>query len=431
MEATVITGATLIDGLGGNPMADSVVVIKDGKIMAAGKSGQVQVPQGPDATQIDAKGKTVMPGLIDGHIHLYMDAESDDFFAIPIHNNSIDMAMRSVPRMKRTLAMGFTTVRDGGSGYNWFEVSVRNAVERGDIVGPRLLTSGYHLTVTGGHGYFLPAWIGRLVPDEQVGMHCDGADGWRKAARKNLYYGTDNVKMVSSRGIASLGLRGATEPDHEMATLEELSAAVDEAHRRGKKAIAHAMGAKPIQNAIKAGIDTIVHGFYMDEETAQMMVDHNVALEPTTMYPKLAAEFGEGKLQPRMVEKAKIIAQDMKEQFAMLLDKGVTISFGTDGGGVPFFPHGTNARELVDLVELGMTPMAAIQSATLVAAQTIGLGDELGTIEAGKTADVIIVDADPLSDISVLTHKENIQAVMRSGEMLVGRGPYAALGLLL
>jgi imidazolonepropionase-like amidohydrolase len=261
-------------------------------------------------------------------------------------------------------------------------------------------------------------------------MHCDGADGWRKAARKNLYYGTDNVKMVSSRGIASLGLRGATEPDHQMATIEELSAAVDEAHRRGKKAIAHSMGAKPIQNAIKAGIDTIVHGFYMDEETAEMMVTHNVSLEPTTMYPKLAAQFGEGKLHPRMVEKAKIITQNMKAQFEMLLDKGVTISFGTDGGGVPFFPHGTNARELVDFIELGMTPMAAIQSATKVAAETIGLGNDLGTIESGKIADIIIVQGDPLVDISVLTHKENILAVMRSGEMLVGRETYARQGLL-
>lgn len=421
MGTKVILGGTLIDGNGGEPVEDSALVIIDNIITSVGKSGQINIPKGDDVTLIDAGGKTVMPGMIDGHIHIYMDGETSGFFEFPIHNNSIDMALKAIPRLKRTLEMGFTTIRDGGSGYSWFEVSLRDAINRGEIIGPRFLATGYHLTVTGGHGYFLPHWLGRFAPPEQLGMHCDGPNGWRKGARLNLYNGTDNVKLVASRGFASQALRGSGPPTCAQATVEEMKAAAEEAHKMGKKVMAHANGPQAVKNAVQAGVDTVVHGLQMDEEAADMMVENNVVLEPTNIcfHPsRFENKFSTGSDSTEEIPSNRIFRT--KEEFQMILEKGVTISFGTDTS-VPHIPHGENAHELAICVELGMTPMAAIVSATKTAAYSLGLGDTIGTIESGKFADIIMVDKDPLSDIGVLADKERIKMVIKDGETVIER----------
>jgi imidazolonepropionase-like amidohydrolase len=313
--------------------------------------------------------------------------------------------------------MGITTLRDGGSGWNWLEVALRDAINRGDISGPRYFATGYHLTVTGGHGYFLPPWLANMpVHPEQSTIHCDGPDQWRRAARLNIYNGTDNVKVVASRDIISTGI--ATAPQ---ATREELKAAIDEAHKMGKRAIAHAQGPEAIMNAIEAGADSIVHGFFINEECADMMVKKNVYLESTNLYMRMIIEKGVGDLPDWMVQKAKECWEDRAKNFKMLLKKGVKISLGSDAG-VPYIRQGDNARELSVFVELGMSPMEAIVAATKTAAEAIGISDKVGTLEKGKIADIIIVDGSPLENIAVLHEENKIQIVIKEGKIVITRG---------
>ncbi len=420
MDTKIIQGGTLIDGTGKPPFEDSIVVVQGSKITAIGKKGEVDLPGGEKVEVIDAAGKTVMPGLIDSHLHIGLLGQSREFYSLPIHNNCLDIAMKAIPWMKKTLEMGITTVRDGGSGWGWFEVSLREAIRRGDIVGPRYSTTGYHLTVTGGHGYFLPPWLGRLAPPEQIGMFCDGPDEWRKGARLNISNGTDNVKVVASRGFLSSGLRVEAPPTAAPATVEEMRAAVDEAHKMGKKVLAHANGPQAILKAVEAGVDSIVHGFYIDEKCAEKMVEKNVFLEPTALFIRLVRDLGPGDMPDSMVEKAKAYWERKEKEFKMLLDLGVPISFASDMG-CPYLYHGENAKELACYVELGMKPMAAIVSATKTAAQALGQDDQIGTLEKGKMADIIIVDGDPLKNIAVLQEEEKISLVMKEGKVVIVR----------
>jgi len=420
MKIKAFKGGTLIDGNGTAPIKNSVVVVEGSRIKSVGKNGEVDIPQGDDVQIIEAGGKTVMPGLIDSHVHIGMGGESKDFHSMPIHNNSLDIAMKAVAYLKKTLEMGITTLRDGGSGYDWVEVALRNAINRGDIIGPRYIATGYHLTVTGGHGYFLPPWLGKFAPPQQIGMHCDGPDAWRKAARLNIYNGTDNVKLVASRGFLSAGLTVDAPPTAAQASVEELKAAVDEAHKMGKKVFAHANGRQAIRNAIEAGVDSIVHGFYIDEECAEMMVERNVILEPTALVIRVIKEFGSGHMPDIMVEKATEYWRHKEKEFKIILDKGVSISFSSDMG-CPFLFHGENARELSSLVELGVSPMDAIVAGTKTASHAVGYGDQIGTIEEGKIADIIVVDGDPLENIETLHTEENIKMVLKDGETVIAR----------
>jgi imidazolonepropionase-like amidohydrolase len=413
MKTKVIQGGMLLDGTGKPPIKDGVVIIEGNKITKVGKKGKVDLPQGGDVEFIDAGGKTIMPGMIDSHVHIYTDGETGEFTSLPINNNELALAMKSIPRLKRILEMGITSLRDGGSGWGWLEVALRDAINRGDIPGPRFFTTGYHLTVTGGHGHFLPPWLAKQK--EQCGMHCDGPDEWRKAARLNIYNGTDNVKVVASRDIISPGIATASQP-----TLEELTAAIEEAHKMGKRAIAHAQGHDAIEKVIKAGTDSVVHGFFMDEECADMMVKNNVFLESTNLYVKRVKDMGKGELPDWMIEKAIETWEDKKKNFKMYLQKGIKISFGSDCG-VPFLKQGDNAVELSVFVELGMSPMDAIVAATKTASEAIGIEDIVGTIEEGKLADIILVDGDPLQDISILSEEEKIKMVIKNGERVITR----------
>jgi len=416
MNTKVIIRGTLIDGTGKPPIEDGVVIIEDKKIASVGKVTEVKIPKGDNVETIEADGKTIMPGLIDSHVHIYTDGETSEFTSMPINNNNLALAMKSIPRLKRTLEMGITSLRDGGSGWGWLEVALRDAINRGDIVGPRYFATGYHLSVTGGHGYFLPPWLANIpVHPEQSTIHCDGPDAWRRAARLNIYNGTDNVKCVASRDIISVGM--ATAPQ---ATLEELTAAFEEAHKMGKRAIAHAQGPTAIKNAIKAGANSIVHGFFMDEECAEMMAKNNVYLESTNLYVRMIKDRGKGELPDWMVDKANETWEDKKKNFKMYMDKGVKISFGSDSG-VPFIRQGDNAGELKMFVELGMSTMQAIVAATKTAAEAIGIENKTGTLERGKSADVILVDGDPLQDISLLSTEDKIKMVMKEGEIVITR----------
>jgi imidazolonepropionase-like amidohydrolase len=416
MKKHVIKGGTVIDGTGKSPFEKGLVVVEGSKIGFVGKEGDIDLPKGEDVEVIDVEGKTVMPGLIDSHVHIYTNGESSEFTSMPIRDNPLTRAMKCIPRLKRDLEMGMTTLRDGGSGWGWLEVALRDAINRGDIAGPRFFATGYHLTVTGGHGYFLPPWLANIpVHPEQSSVHCDGPDEWRKAARLQIYNGVDCLKLVASRDVISPGI--ATAPQ---ATREELKAAIDEAHKMGKKALVHAQGREAIMNAIEAGADSIVHGFWIDEECAEMMVKRDVYLESTNLYVRGIMDKGKGDLPDWMVQKATECWKDKERNFGMLLEKGVKISFGSDTG-VPYIQHGNNARELSMFVELGMEPMQAIIAATKTAAEAIGIDNMVGTIEAGKIADIIVVEGDPLEDIKILHEENRIKLVMKEGVVAITR----------
>jgi len=423
----VFKGGTLIDGNGGKPIPDSVVIVEGNKITDVGVSGKVEIPKTENVEIIDAKNKTVMPGLIDTHVHNCMDGEAREFGPLPLYWTNESMLMKSCNQMKRTLDMGITTVREGGSGWNWMEVALRDGIKRGDVPGPRMQATGYHITVTGGHGYFLPYWLARHKPPEQIGMHCDGPDEWRKAARINIYMGVDNVKIVNSRDIISPGVEY-----HSQASFEEVKAAFDEAHARDKGATAHSEGHKAIMDSIKAGANSIVHGFWMDDECADLMAEKGVYWEGTNLYCSLIKDYANGKLPEYMLKenpgglpdwmlpKAKAIWEDKVKNFKRLVDRGVKILFGSDAG-CPYIRHGYNAMELSRFVELGISPMNAILAATKVAAEALRWQDQIGTVEKGKLADIIMVDGDPLKDISVLHTPEKIKLVMQDGHIVKTR----------
>jgi imidazolonepropionase-like amidohydrolase len=312
--------------------------------------------------------------------------------------------------LKKTLMMGVTTIRSGGDGNDWFEMALRDGIRDGVLVGPRLLATGYHLTTTGGHAYFLPPWTNLT---NCVGMRCDGPDGFRKGARMQLSYGADSVKVTLGKGLE--------EPDDskiQEVTLDEARAAVEEAHKRGKLAIGHAMGPDPIMTGIKAGINSIVHGFWLDDECAEAMIENNVYWEPTIRYVWKIAEEGEAEnLQEFYVAKAKQAVEALQKCFLKYYRMGVKITLGSDAGGVPLFPHGRNAEELEYLIRLGLDPIEAICLATRNSAECLRLNDKIGTIENGKRGDILVVNGDATKNISLVTRKENIKLIMKDGNI--------------
>jgi imidazolonepropionase-like amidohydrolase len=411
----VLIGGVLIDGTGREPLKNSVIVVEGNKIRDVGQEGDVKIPK--DAEVIDIYNMTIMPGLIDTHIHICMDGEPKGLIERTVNQNCMFALVKGVSYLSRTLRRGITTAQDGGSGFNWMEVALRDGVNVGLIEGPRYGAAGYHITVTSGHGYFFPPWLGsRYGGDiiEQAAMHADGPEEWRKAVRLNLWYGVDMVKLVVSRDVISPGI-----PILAQASFEEVKAAVEEAHRNRRKVMAHANGPEAIRTALEAGVDIIVHGYFMDDDLIEMIVEKEAYLEPTNRYIKLLVEKGEGEQPDYTVEGAKEFWKDRVKNFKKYIDKGVKIVLGSDAGGVPYFKHGENARELEVMVELGIPPMQAIVSATKLAAECLGLQDKIGTIKPGKLADILVIDGNPLQDIGVLSQEEKLKIIMKDGNIIV------------
>jgi imidazolonepropionase-like amidohydrolase len=297
-------------------------------------------------------------------------------------------------------------------------MALRDAVNEGYLEGPRLMTTGYHLTATGGHAYFLPPWT-----DEPtcVGMRCDGEDSFRKAARLQLSYGADSVKITSGRGLEEV------DPLTAELSVEEMRAAAEEAHRRGKLVIAHAMGPTAVKNALAAGADSIVHGFWLDEEGAELMAAKGVFWEPTIRYPWRIAEDGGKCGTPEFyVKNCTMAAEALQANLLRWVKAGVKITLGSDAGGVPIFLHGENAQELEYMVRLGISPLEAIIAGTRHSAECLRLDRRLGTLEAGKEADLLIVEGNPLQDIRILADKDKIRGVLRGGRKAVWRLPARA-----
>ncbi|HVR11107.1 MAG TPA: amidohydrolase family protein [Thermoanaerobaculia bacterium] len=401
-----LKAARLFDGRSDHWVRDGVVVVAGGKIQAAGAG--VAVPAG--AQTIDLGDVTLMPGLIDCHVHLSFEA-SDDYNRDAItrlRRDVAESAIRATANARHTLMAGFTTVRDLGSS-DFIDVGLRNAIRDGVIPGPRMLVSVHMLGARGGHADgagFAYRQLGE-EPGFERGI-ASGPDQFRDAVRFAVKYGADVIKVGATGGVLSL----SDEVDTPQVTQAEMDALVDEAHRLHKRAAAHAHGVTGAKEAIRAGIDSIEHGSFLDEEGLRMMKERGTWLVPTL----LAGEYASGRVVPRhyppeIAAKAAAAVAQRSAMFRNALRMGVKIAFGTDSA---VSPHGLNAKEFKLLVDHGMAPAAALRSAMDAAADLLGLPGQIGTLEAGKQADLVAVPGDPLADIRVT---ERVSFVMKGGQI--------------
>jgi imidazolonepropionase-like amidohydrolase len=383
--------------------------LQDNKIIAAGTEGDLTLPNG-DIQRIDAGGGSILPGMIDTHVHVMLEGvnlarDMVTPFSLRFYN--------ATHYLQRTLEAGITSVRDAGGA----DVGTKQALESGLISGPRLQISVSVLSITGGHGdgWMLSGNEFKLFPS-YPGMPdgiCDGVDEVRKRVREVLRAGADIVKICSTGGVLS----PTDHPEFTQFSPEELDVIVREAaYRRGVKVMAHAQGLEGIKNAVRAGVHSIEHGIYLDDEVCQMMAEQGTFLVPTLLVAVHVVEHGAEVGMPEYgLRKAREVADVHIESIARAHRAGVKIAMGTDAG---VMPHGTNLRELTLMVDMGMTPMEAIVATTKTAAECLGWHDRLGTLEAGKLADILIAKTDPLLDISSLENKDNIAVVIKDGQVV-------------
>lgn len=398
---TAVQCGWLIDGTGAQPMRNAVVVIEGDRI----KGVERDAPSG--LRVIDLSDKYVLPGLIDCHTHVTVLLE-DNWRYRWTEESAPLAALKSTRYVRDMLEAGFTTCRNVGAN-EFVDVALRDAINSGYIVGPRLFVSAHAVGMTGGHcdlNGFRPDLLERFETIESG--NADGVDEIRKAVRYQIKQGADVIKTCATGGVLSAGdTVGATQY-----SFEELKALVSESAMAGRKVAAHAHGTEGIKLAARAGVASIEHGSILDDETIELMKQHGTYLVPTRYVGEVVRKLAEeGKLPPGMAEKAREIGPLMNESLRKAVKAGVKIAFGTDVG---VFPHGKAAKEFRYMVAAGMSPMEAILAATRNAADLLGQLDNLGTIEAGKYADLIAVDANPLEDI---TRLENVTFVMKGGRV--------------
>ena len=402
-----ITNGTIIDGLGGDPRTGMTLLIENERITALGRQSEVAIPRG--AQVIDAMGGSILPGLIDTHVHFTM--EYPDVLRGLLTPPSLRLLL-AIPRMRATLEAGVTTVRDAAGA----PAGLKMAVERGIIAGPRMQVAISLISQTGGHGDgFYPCcadigFFGGSFTDIPNGV-ADGVEEVRKAVREVLRAGADWIKLATTGGVLST----SDAPTSSQLTVDEIATAVYEAAAQEKRCMAHAQGSQGIKNALLAGVVSIEHGVYLTEELIDMMLKQDAYLVPTLIAPLSVIEFSQGHpdlLPPMMAIKAVSVVEAHQKSFRMAVEAGVKIAMGTDSG---VGRHGENGKELQLMVKNGMTPMQAIQASTAEAAQLLHLKDELGTLEVGKLADVIIVDGDVLNDIASIANPANVKLVLKDG----------------
>jgi len=403
-SVTVLRAARIFDGTTDRVLENAVIVIEGSKIKAVGTG--ISVP--PGATVVDLGEATLLPGFIDSHTHVTMEGGENylqEFF---------DGLRRTVPEQsylaqtyaKKTLDAGFTTVRNVGASDD-IDVGLRNAISRGWVAGPRMVVSRYALGATGGHCDRTGFPEGTFGPDAgpEKGK-LSGPDQARQAVRLQIKYGADVIKMCVSGGVLSL----ADDVAAPQMTDEEIAAAVDEAHRLKRKTAAHAHGDLAARAAVKGGIDSIEHGSFMTDETLALMKGKGTYLVPTLLAGEWVTR-PTANYPPAIAAKAHEAIAVRADMFRRALKAGVKIAFGTDAG---VFPHGMNAREFALMVGLGMPPAAALRAAGPGAADLLGLSTLIGTLEAGKEADIVAVPGNPLSDIHAT---EKVFFVMKGGKV--------------
>ncbi|AWH74108.1 amidohydrolase [Dokdonia sp. Dokd-P16] len=401
-QETLLHCGKLIDTNNGKVLTEQTVtilgnsIIKVEKGYASAKSGQ---------TIIDLKSKTVMPGFIDMHVHVESETNPKKYLET-FTKNEADVAFTAAEIAERTLMAGFTTVRDlGGSGVN---VSLRNAINNGTTRGPRIFTAEKAIGTTGGHADptngFKKVNMGDPGPAEGV---INSVDDARKAVRQRYKNGADLIKITATGGVLSVSKNG----DNPQFRQEEVDEIVRTAKEYGMHVAAHAHGKEGMERAIKAGVQTIEHGSFMDEETVKLMKQHGTYLVPTLSAGKYVAEKAKvkGYYPDIIIPKIEKVDATLKKTFTMVAQSGVNIAFGTDAG---VFPHGENAKEFRYMTEYGWSPMFAIQSATITNGKLLDMEGKLGVIAAGYLADIVATDNDPTQDI---TTTERVSFVMKNG----------------
>ncbi|GAF22932.1 aryldialkylphosphatase [Bacillus sp. JCM 19047] len=374
MTITAITNVTMIDGTGNDAIEQAVVLVEKNHIKAVGTSQTITIPS--DATIIDGGGQYLLPGLIDTHVHMALEIKNvQESLLTPFSYRFFEAAKR----LETTIQTGITSVRDAG----FADAGIKKAVEDGLVAGPRMQVSINPLTITGGHG---DSWnISGIdtTPPVYPGMpdgKCDGREEVRKTVREMLRAGADVVKVHATGGVSS----PTDHPEFTQFSQEELEVMVEEAtFRKGVKVMAHGQGAEGIKNAVRAGIHSIEHGIFIDDEALELMLEHGTYLVPTLLAPLAVLEAAEtsNTMAPYAIEKSKEVIDIHKKSIEKAYKAGVKIAMGTDAG---VFPHGINLRELGLMCEIGMSPMEAIVASTKTAAECMGWGEKVGTIEAGK-----------------------------------------------
>ena len=393
-KSVVIKAARALDVRTGAMVNNAVIIIEGERIKEAGAN--VAIPA--NAEVIDLGSKTLLPGLIDCHTHLNFDLGSLHSLNISIPRQALIGARNA----RLTLEAGFTTVRNvGARGYS--DIALRDAINAGDVPGPRIIASGPSLGITGGHcdENFLSPEYHHVA--EGV---ADGVSSVQQKTREVIKYGAGVIKFCSTGGVLSLG----DDPKAAEFTLDEMKAIVAEAHRLGRKVAAHAHGGDGLKHAVLAGVDSIEHGTYIDDEAVKMMKERGTYLVPTLYLTDWFLEnYQRFNLPPTVIAKAKQVMPEMKKNIGRAFQQGVPVAFGTDAA---VYPHGLNAREFAVYVRMGMTPIQSIQTATVHASKLLGWEDSAGAIEAGKYADLIAVDGDPTKDVTEL---ERVKWVMKGG----------------
>lgn len=405
-----IQNGTVIKGTGEAPQPNTTILIEDSTIIDIGSN--VSVPS--DAKVLDATGKTVMPGLIDAHLHL-MGVKSMNPIQWALDPLDLRAARVSVD-VRKLIEAGFTAVRCAGSNVS---LGIKKAIEEGTLVGPRIVASHNALSQTAGHGdtHELPLeWV---TDSNMDGRICDGVDECRRAAREQIRAGAGVIKICSTGGVMS----EKDAPTHAQFVDEEIQAITTEAHRVGIKVMSHAQSPEGIQAAIRCGVDTIEHGIYLDDETIEMMLQNQTIVIPTFAIVHAIVTKGEDAGVPEYgMRKARAAHEAHLESIKKAYQAGVRIAMGTDFVGPDLIPHGENAVELEILVkQVGMSPMESIMTATKVGSEALGLENEIGTLEKGKKADLLIVDGNPIEDIAILQEKKKLLVVMKDGQVVVDR----------
>jgi imidazolonepropionase-like amidohydrolase len=397
-----IRAGHLIDGRGGPPIADAVILIEGVRITAVGRG--ITIPAG--AQVINLPSSTILPGLIDCHTHITMSpgAAGDEF-----RRSFVDVAMLAPIYARATLEAGFTTIRDLGAP-QFVDIALRNAIDRGDIPGPRIVAATMGISATGGHGD--TNGLSPYLHFEEFSGVADGVDDIRKKVRFEVKNGAGVIKVMATAGAMS----EEESVDAALYTQAELDALVDEARMWGRRVAAHAHGAEGIKRAVRAGVASVDHGTFLDEEGARLMVEHGTYLVKDSYEDRWFLERAPGWGYPKIiVEKLAKIVKGHEAAFKLARKHGVKIAFGTDAG---MLPHGENAKQFRDYLAWGMSPMDAILTATRNAADLLGMGDRIGAVAPGYFADIIAVPGDPLTTPALL---EQVSFVMKGGAVVKQR----------
>jgi len=399
---TVIENGRIFTGSGAGIIEQGVVVIgDDGRIAAVGRSGAVQVPAG--ALRWPANGRTVLPGLIDMHAHVLCGTDAEAREGLNARTIT-DQTLRAVNNASRCVQAGITTVRDAGARSDGI-FRIKHAIDQGVVLGPRIFPAGQAIAMSGGHG-----WNG-------VAVEADGPDEVRKEARQQLKAGALCIKLMATGGAGTAGERIT---DLQL-SVDELRAGAEEAHKKGRHALAHVTNSDGVANAVAAGIDSIEHGLVLNEDAVQAMVEHGVYFCPTLeAYERIVRLGPAAGYYEYMVPKAASVLEPHRVSFRLALRAGVKMLAGTDAGG-HFWRLGDLGDELERMVEAGMTAEAALLSATRTAAECLGWQEDVGLLEVGRWADILIVDGDPTEDITAV---KRVYAVFKGGR-LVSRTPAA------